>query len=73
VEAPADPHLESGYFRFWLVKTLVKSNPLALGSVGSPLYTWYLRALGAKVGRGTVIFTRHVPVAPTCSPSARTR
>ena len=31
-------------------------------SAGSPLYTWYLRALGAKVGRGTVIFTRHVPV-----------
>ena len=51
-----------GYFRFWLVKTLVKSNPLALVAVGSPLYTWYLRALGAKIGRGTVIFTRHVPV-----------
>ena len=50
------------YFRFWVVKTLVKSNPLALVSAGSPLYTWYLRALGAKVGRGTVIFTRHVPV-----------
>ena len=50
------------YFRFWIVKTLVKSNPLALVSAGSPLYTWYLRALGAKVGRGTVIFTRHVPV-----------
>jgi non-ribosomal peptide synthetase-like protein len=51
-----------GYFRFWIVKTLVKSNPLALVAVGSPLYTWYLRALGAKIGRGTVIFTRHVPV-----------
>src|SRR5690348_3083670 len=51
-----------GYFRFWVVKTLVKSNPLALVAAGSPLYTWYLRALGAKIGRGTVIFTRHVPV-----------
>jgi non-ribosomal peptide synthetase-like protein len=50
-----------GYFRFWVVKTLVKSNPLVLVAVGSPLYTWYLRALGAKIGRGTVIFTRHVP------------
>jgi len=50
-----------GYFRFWIVKTLVKSNPLVLVAVGSPLYTWYLRALGAKIGRGTVIFTRHVP------------
>ena len=51
-----------GYFRFWVVKTLVRSNPLALVAVGSPLYVWYLRALGAKVGRGTVIFSRHVPV-----------
>jgi non-ribosomal peptide synthetase-like protein len=51
-----------GYFRFWVVKTLIKSNPLALLAVGSPLYTWYLRVLGAKIGRGTVIFTRHVPV-----------
>jgi non-ribosomal peptide synthetase-like protein len=50
------------YFRFWIVKTLVRSNPLALLTVGSPLYVWYLRALGAKVGRGTVIFSRHVPV-----------
>jgi len=51
-----------GYFRFWIVKTLVRSNPLAMLTVGSPLYTWYLRALGAKIGRRTVIFTRHVPV-----------
>ena len=51
-----------GYFRFWIVKTLVRSNPLAFLTVGSPMYAWYLRALGAKVGRGTVIFSRHVPV-----------
>jgi non-ribosomal peptide synthetase-like protein len=51
-----------GYFRFWVVKTLVRSNPLVFVAVGSPLYVWYLRALGAKVGRGTVIFSRHVPV-----------
>ena len=51
-----------GYFRFWIVKTLVKSNPLVMVAVGSPLYTWYLRALGAKIGRGTVIFSRHVPI-----------
>ena len=30
--------------------------------VGSPLYSLYLRALGAKVGRGAVIFSRNVPV-----------
>jgi non-ribosomal peptide synthetase-like protein len=50
------------YFRFWVVKTLVTSNPLVLVGAGSPLYTWYLRALGAKIGRRTVIFSRHVPV-----------
>ncbi|MFF3737808.1 Pls/PosA family non-ribosomal peptide synthetase, partial [Streptomyces sp. NPDC002566] len=49
------------YFRFWLVKTLVQRNPMAL-FVGSPLYGLYLRALGAKVGRGAVIFSRNVPV-----------
>ncbi|MGY1643001.1 Pls/PosA family non-ribosomal peptide synthetase [Geodermatophilus sp. SYSU D00703] len=50
------------YLRFWLVKTLVASNPLVLFA-GSPIYNLYLRALGAKVGRGAVVFTRHMPVA----------
>ncbi len=50
------------YVRFWIIRTLVRSNPLALLAVGSPLYVFYLRALGAKVGQGTVIFSRHVPV-----------
>ena len=48
------------YFRFWLVKTLVRGNPMVLFA-GSPLYAVYLRALGAKIGRGTVILSRHVP------------
>ena len=51
-----------GYVRFWIVKTLVRSNPLAILAVGSPLYVLYLRALGAKIGPGTVIFSRNVPV-----------
>jgi non-ribosomal peptide synthetase-like protein len=51
-----------GYVRFWIVKMLVRSNPLAFLSVGSPLYTLYLRALGAKIGPGVAIFTRQVPV-----------
>jgi non-ribosomal peptide synthetase-like protein len=57
------------YVRFWLAKTLVRSNPLLLmiggrsrTSASSPLYTLYLRALGAKVGRNVVIFSRNVPV-----------
>ena len=51
-----------GYVRFWFVKSLLMASPLALLSRGTALYNLYLRALGAKVGRGTVIFTSHVPV-----------
>ena len=50
------------YVRFWIVKTLVQRNLLVLLFVGSPLYSLYLRALGAKVGRGVAIFSRTVPV-----------
>jgi non-ribosomal peptide synthetase-like protein len=49
------------YVRFWLVRTLVRANPLML-FVGSPLYALYLRALGAKIGRGAVILSQNVPV-----------
>jgi non-ribosomal peptide synthetase-like protein len=49
------------YVRFWIVKTMVRTSPLVL-FVGSPLYVLYLRALGAKVGRGVAIFSRTVPV-----------
>jgi non-ribosomal peptide synthetase-like protein len=50
------------YVRFWIVRTLVRSNLLVLLFVGSPLYVLYLRALGARVGRGVVIFSKNVPV-----------
>jgi non-ribosomal peptide synthetase-like protein len=50
------------YVRFWIVRTLIRSNPLLLMSVGSPLYVLYLRALGARIGRGVVILSRTVPV-----------
>ncbi|MFC8230358.1 Pls/PosA family non-ribosomal peptide synthetase [Streptomyces sp. NPDC057287] len=49
------------YFRLWVVRTLTRSNPLVL-FVGSPVYTFYLRALGARIGAGTVVFSRHVPL-----------
>lgn len=51
-----------GYLRFWVVKTLLIANPLGRLCVGTPLYSWYLRMLGAQVGRGTVIFSQHLPV-----------
>jgi non-ribosomal peptide synthetase-like protein len=49
------------YVRFWLVKSLIRANPMVL-FVGTPLYALYLRALGAKIGRGVAIFSRTVPV-----------
>ncbi|SDM34332.1 non-ribosomal peptide synthetase terminal domain of unknown function [Geodermatophilus siccatus] len=57
------------YVRFWVVKTLIRSNPLVLLTGGrshtsssSPLHVLYLRALGAKIGRGVAIYSRNVPV-----------
>src|SRR5581483_201203 len=49
------------YFRFWLVKLLIRTNPMVLFA-GSPLYVVYLRMLGAKIGRGVVILSPTVPV-----------
>ncbi|MCE3550917.1 amino acid adenylation domain-containing protein [Pseudonocardia sp. RS11V-5] len=49
------------YLRFWVVRILVRANPLTL-FVGSPLFNVYLRALGARVGRNVVILSRNVPV-----------
>src|SRR5437773_9085943 len=50
------------YVRFWIVKTLIRSNPGVHLFVGSPLYGLYLRALGAIVGPGVVILSRRIPV-----------
>jgi non-ribosomal peptide synthetase-like protein len=49
------------YFRFWMVKTLVRSSPANLFA-GTPVYNVYLRLLGAKIGRNAVILSRYVPV-----------
>ena len=51
-----------GYVRFWIVKTLIRSNPGIHLIVGSPLYGLYLRALGARVGPRVVIFSSEIPV-----------
>src|SRR5207248_483142 len=48
------------YFRFWFVKTLVQSAPAALFK-GTALYNVYLRLLGARIGRNTVIQTIFLP------------
>src|SRR2546428_1094088 len=50
------------YVRFWIVKTLIRSNLGVYLFVGSPLCGLFLRALGAKVGPRGVILSRHIPV-----------
>src|SRR5262245_29392730 len=50
------------YVRFWLVKTLIRSSPAARLFFGTPLYVLYLKALGAKIGPGVVIFSRRLPI-----------
>ncbi|MGW3626147.1 Pls/PosA family non-ribosomal peptide synthetase [Streptomyces sp. NPDC000880] len=49
------------YLRFWTVKALVHANPMIF-FVGNPLYVLYLRALGARIGKGVTIHSRTVPV-----------
>jgi len=42
------------YFRWWLADRIVGAAPVYLLS-GSSLYSWFLRALGAKIGRDVII------------------
>ncbi|WP_055494688.1 Pls/PosA family non-ribosomal peptide synthetase [Streptomyces sp. TP-A0356] len=51
------------YLRFWIVKVLLHANPMIF-LVGNPLYVLYLRALGARIGKGVTILSRSVPVCP---------
>ncbi|SON56778.1 Linear gramicidin synthase subunit D [Hartmannibacter diazotrophicus] len=50
------------YFRFWLVKLLMRASPMNLYR-GTPLYNLYLRLLGARIGRNSVIQSP----APVCT------
>ncbi len=42
------------YFRWWLADRLIEAAPTYL-LAGSSLYVWWLRLLGAKIGRDTLI------------------
>jgi non-ribosomal peptide synthetase-like protein len=49
------------YFRFWAVKTLMRTSPAA-AFIGTPLYSAYLRLMGAKIGRNVILSCRCAPV-----------
>ncbi|MEU6225464.1 Pls/PosA family non-ribosomal peptide synthetase [Streptomyces sp. NPDC047042] len=51
------------YLRFWTVRSLLNANPMRLFA-GNPLYVLYLRALGARIGRGVTILS---PALPVCT------
>ncbi|MCE0488164.1 Pls/PosA family non-ribosomal peptide synthetase [Ornithinimicrobium sediminis] len=55
------PVWSPAYLRFWVVRSLVNTNPLRLFA-GTPIYVLYLRALGARIGPGVSIFSTTVPV-----------
>jgi len=42
------------YFRWWFVDRLVEAAPTYMLS-GSSLYAWWLRALGAKIGKDVIV------------------
>jgi non-ribosomal peptide synthetase-like protein len=60
-KAEAFPIWGLRYYRFWVVKTLIRTAPVVLFR-GSPLYMIYLELLGMRLGRNTVIESRSVPV-----------
>jgi non-ribosomal peptide synthetase-like protein len=51
-----------GYVRFCLDTCHAHAGGRSRTSSSSPLYVLYLRALGARVGRGVAIFSRNMPV-----------
>jgi acyl carrier protein len=45
------------YLKFWIVKQLVQNNPIVFFK-GLPIYNWYLRLLGSKIGKDVVIYSK---------------
>ncbi|MFA6157404.1 amino acid adenylation domain-containing protein, partial [Mesorhizobium sp.] len=60
-KAEAFPIWGLRYYRFWVVKTLIRTAPVVLFR-GSPLYSLYLRLLGTRLGHNAVIESRSIPV-----------
>nr|MBX2837414.1 hypothetical protein [Gammaproteobacteria bacterium] len=56
------PLWSAEYLRFWIAKTAIRANPM-IAFVGTPFYSYYLRLLGAKIGKGTLIYAP----APVCT------
>src|SRR5215472_8917456 len=57
----AIPIWSFAYFRFWVVKSMMRSSPV-MAFTGTPIYNAYLRLMGAKIGKGAVLSCRYGPV-----------
>jgi non-ribosomal peptide synthetase-like protein len=60
-KAQSIPIWSFAYFRFWVVKTMMRTSPAA-AFIGTPLYNAYLRMMGARIGRNVIIRCSHAPV-----------
>lgn len=60
-KAQSIPIWSFAYFRFWIVKTLMRTSPAA-AFIGTPLYNAYLRLMGAKIGRNVILRCRFAPI-----------
>ncbi|MBB5749017.1 non-ribosomal peptide synthetase-like protein [Micrococcus sp. TA1] len=53
----------AGYYHYWVVRWLLGLSPARLAA-GTPVFIWYLRLLGARVGRNTIIHGNTIPAFP---------
>ena len=60
-KAQSIPIWSFAYFRFWVVKTMMRTSPV-MAFTGTPIYNAYLRLMGARIGRNVVISCRYGPV-----------
>jgi non-ribosomal peptide synthetase-like protein len=60
-KAQSIPIWSFAYFRFWAVKTLMRTSPAA-AFIGTPLYNAYLRLMGARIGRNVILKCAYAPV-----------
>ena len=60
-KAQSIPIWSFAYFRFWVVKTMMRTSPVT-AFIGTPIYNVYLRLMGARIGRNVILSCRFAPV-----------
>ncbi|MBV9556770.1 MAG: amino acid adenylation domain-containing protein, partial [Pseudolabrys sp.] len=57
-KAESIPIWSFAYFRFWVVKTMMRTSPV-IAFTGTPIYNAYLRLMGANIGKNVVMSCRY--------------